>query len=237
MNITINGNVTINGSIVSKENLSLRQLRGILPSTKEVKTPTRDWVREHLEGDQVFFTKEFANGDRLVVFTNGFYCFGDENWTILRADGFSRLYYETDEEGGYEHLEEGDFIDDCFISALGLNAMWQLKRNEAQRKSNTNLTPTDSEILERQMDESTPDVLETFIAREDQEEEHKRLCKAWDTLTQQQKDVIWLIKVKKISQDEVAKSLGISQQRVSRILSRTTQKLKNNFCFFPDRGV
>ena len=84
MNITINGNVTINGNITNKENLSLRQLRSILPSTKDVKTPTRVWVREHLDSDQVFFSREYGNGDKLVVFTNGFYCYGNENWTVLR---------------------------------------------------------------------------------------------------------------------------------------------------------
>lgn len=186
-------------------------------------------MRKHLDSDQVFFSREYENGDRLVVFTNGFYCYGDENWTVLRVDGFSRLYYEIDEEGGFEHLEEEAFLDDCFISALGMNAMWQLKRNEAQRKSNTNQTPTDSDIMEQEMDVSTPDVLESLIEREEQEEERMRLRRAWDTLTQQQKDVIWLIKVKRLTQQEVAVQLGISQPRVKKVIDRTIEKLQKNF--------
>ena len=229
MNITINGNVSINGGIINKENLSLRQLRGILPSTKEVKTPTRDWVRGNIDSNHVFFSKEFANGDRLVVFTNGFYCYGAEKWTILRVDGFSRLYYEIDEEGGYEHLEENAFIDDCFISALGLNAMWQLKRNAEKRDADHGEIPVDSETMEKNHDESTPDILEDLIEREDQEEESKRLRAAWNTLTPQQKDVIWLIKVKKLTQEDVAKKLHISQPRVKQVINRTIDKLQKNF--------
>ena len=192
MNITINGNVTINGNITNKENLSLRQLRSILPSTKDVKTPTRVWVREHLDSDQVFFSREYGNGDKLVVFTNGFYCYGNENWTVLRVDGFSRLYYETDEDGGFEHLEEEKFLDDCFIGALGTNAIWQLKRNADKRDADHGEISVDNETMEMNRDESAPDVLELLIEKDLKAENHARLAKAIAGLTEAQREVIVL---------------------------------------------
>ena len=48
-------------------------------------------------------------------------------------------------------------------------------------------------------------------------------------LTEQQKTVIWLVKVKGLSQEEVARRLNISQQRVSIVLKQTIEKLRKNF--------
>ena len=237
MNITINGNVTVNGNLTINEaknlaeqgNLTLRQLRSVLPGTEGVKTPSRAWVREHMDGDEVLFTKDYGNGDRLVVFTNGFYRYGDKDWTVLRVDGFSKVYYEIDEEGKFESLGEDAFIDGSFATALVLNAMWQLKRNFGKRMSSMNESATDSEIMEGNADETVPDILEGIIEREEKAEEHERLQKAWETLTDQQKCVMWLIWVERLTEREAAKRMGITQQRVSTVLRQTVGKLRKNF--------
>ena len=178
-------------SMAKKGELTLRQLRDVLPSTKGAKTPTRDWIRDHLDSDQVFFAKQYEGGNRLVVFMNGFYTYGDQNWTVLRVDGFSRILYETNEHGGYAAMSEEAYLDHCFVFAIGMNAMWQLKRNAGKRMSGMSESATDSEIMEGNADESTPDILEGIIEREEKAEEHERLRKAWLTLTEQQKAVIW----------------------------------------------
>ena len=229
MNITINGNVTINGNITNKENLSLRQLRSILPSTKDVKTPTRVWVREHLDSDQVFFSREYGNGDKLVVFTNGFYCYGNENWTVLRVDGFSRLYYETDEDGGFEHLEEEKFLDDCFIGALGTNAIWQLKRNADKRDADHGEISVDNETMEMNRDESAPDVLELLIEKDLKAENHARLVKAMAGLTEAQREVIVLRYWRKLTIPEIAHQIGRKEESVKDRIKGAMKSLKKNF--------
>ena len=229
MNITINGNVTINGNITNKENLSLRQLRSILPSTKDVKTPTRVWVREHLDSDQVFFSREYGNGDKLVVFTNGFYCYGNENWTVLRVDGFSRLYYETDEDGGFEHLEEEKFLDDCFIGALGTNAIWQLKRNADKRDADHGEISVDNETMEMNRDESAPDVLELLIEKDLKAENHARLVKAMAGLTEAQREVIVLRYWRKLTIPEIAHQIGRKEENVKDRIKGAMKSLKKNF--------
>ncbi len=229
MNITINGNVTINGNITNKENLSLRQLRSILPSTKDVKTPTRVWVREHLDSDQVFFSREYGNGDKLVVFTNGFYCYGNENWTVLRVDGFSRLYYETDEDGGFEHLEEEKFLDDCFIGALGTNAIWQLKRNADKRDADHGEISVDNETMEMNRDESAPDVLELLIDRDLKAENHARLVKAMAGLTEAQREVIVLRYWRELTIPEIARQIGRKEESVKDRIKGAMKSLKKNF--------
>ena len=229
MNIAINGNVTINGNITNKENLSLRQLRDILPSTKDVKTPTRVWVREHLDSDRVFFSRKYENGDRLVVFTNGFYCYGNENWTVLRVDGFSRLYYETDEDGGFEHLEEEKFLDDCFIGALGANAIWQLKRNAEKRDADHGEISVDNETMEMNHDESTPDILELLIDRDLKAENHVRLAKAIAGLTEAQREVIALRYWRELTIPEIARQIGRKEESVKDRLKGAMKSLKKNF--------
>lgn len=229
MNITINGNVTINGNITNKENLSLRQLRSILPSTKDVKTPTRVWVREHLDSDQVFFSREYGNGDKLVVFTNGFYCYGNENWTVLRVDGFSRLYYETDEDGGFEHLEEEKFLDDCFIGALGTNAIWQLKRNADKRDADHGEISVDNETMEMNRDESAPDVLELLIEKDLKAENHARLAKAIAGLTEAQREVIVLRYWGELTIPEIARQIGRKEESVKDRIKGAMKSLKKNF--------
>lgn len=234
MEITINGNVIVNhntdlSTIINKDALSLRQLRSILPCTKDVKTPTRDWVREHMDGEDVFFSSDFANGDRLVVFENGFYCFGNDNWTILRVDGFSRIYYETDEEGGYETLEEDSFMDDSFIPALGMNALWQLKRNAAQRKGNTNETAADSEIIERQADKLIPDIMEFLIERDEKADEHRRLVNSMAKLTDAQREVIIMRYWKNMTIPQIATKIGRSEDSVKDRIRGAIKSLKKNF--------
>ena len=256
MNITINGNVTINGSINGNINgningiinsannsnltineaktlaergkLTLRQLRSILPSTEGVSTPTRDWVRKHLDSDEVFFSRQYPDGCSLTVFRNGFYRYGNEKWTVLRVDGFSRIYYEIDEDGGYDTLEEDAFLDDCFIAALGLNALWQLKRNAEKRDAEHGEVSSEDGSLDGTVDESTGDILEGIIEQEEKAEEHTHLLKAWATLTDQQKAVIWMIKVKGLTQEDVAKRIGVSRPRVAAVLRQTIEKLQKN---------
>ena len=145
-------------TLAEQGQLTLRQLRGILPSTKGVETPTRDWVREHLHGEEVFCSKEYGDG-RLTVFTNGFFYFTVGKWgTVLRIDGFTELYYETDEFGGYDKLPEEAYIDGPIDYPLGECAMWQLKRNAAQRKNSTNEMPVDDETILKYWDKATPDM-------------------------------------------------------------------------------
>jgi len=92
-----------------------------------------------------------------------------------------------------------------------------------------NETAVDTETMERNADDSMPDLIDLLIDQEDKAEEKRRLHRAWETLTEQQKTVIWLVKVKGLSQDEVARRLNISQQRVSVVLKQTIEKLRKSF--------
>lgn len=232
MNITINGNVTVNGNLTINEaktlaeqdKLTLRQLRSVLPSTRDAKTPSREWVREHMNGAEVFCSRAYGEG-WLTVFTNGFFYFNDGLWdTVLRVDGFKDLYYETDEFGGYGKLPEKDYIDGSIYYPLGECAMWQLKRNAGKRKGNTNESAIDSEIMEGNADESTPDILESII----EQEEKERLQAAIKSLTDAQKEALYLRYWKEMTIKQIAIRIGRSEDTVKDRLNGAIKALKKN---------
>ena len=216
--------------LAAKEKLTLRQLRSVLPSTKGVKTPTREWVRQNLDGNQVFFKKEYPNGDRMVIFMNGFFSYGTAQWnTTMRVDGFRELYFEVDENGGYNKLPEKVYIDGSCLYPLGECAIWQLKRNSQKRDMDGGEDSTDPEILQTMMDGETPTLEDMFIARESDAEEKKRLKDAWNKLTDQQKAVVRGVILMNRTQHSVAEELGVNRQRVTAVLKQSLKKIRKNF--------
>lgn len=215
-------------SMAKKGELTLRQLRDVLPSTKGVKTPTRDWIRDHLDSDQVFFAKQYEGGTRLVVFMNGFYTYGDQNWTVLRVDGFSRILYETNEYGGYAAMNEEDYLDNCFAFAIGMNAMWQLKRNAVLRKANKVETLSDNGIMESNADQ-TADMLDRFIEEEEEKENQATLAFGLKNLSKEDQEIFRLFFRERLSREEIAAKTGLAKRTVSYRIEGGIKKLKESF--------
>ena len=144
-------------------------------------------------------------------------------------DGFSRLYYEIDEEGGYTHLEESAFIDDCFIGALGTNAMWQLKRNAEKFQADHGEIPVDNETMEKNYDESIPDVLGLLIEQEEKEDDCRRLMNAMAKLTDAQREAVIMRYYRKMTIPQIAENIGRSEDTVKDRLKGAIKSLRNNF--------
>ncbi len=213
-----------------KNTMTLRQLRAILPSTQGKPIPTKEWLRANAKGEAVFYSTRLAYGGLLIIFKNGFYYYKSLGMaTVLRVDGFNKVYVETDDAGHYEKRSEETYIDKPFLDGLGLNALWQLKRNQAQRRCERNETPTDSESLNQQRDQAVPDILDQIVEKETRREERQRLAQSWNTLTEQQKKVLWLSYVDSVKGVDLAKELGITPQRVNTVLKQGIEKLKKNF--------
>lgn len=213
-----------------KNTMTLRQLRAILPSTQGQPIPTKEWLRANAKGEAVFFSTRLAYGGLLIIFKNGFYYYKSLGMsTVLRVDGFSKVYVETDDDGHYEKRGEETYIDKPFLDGLGLNALWQLKRNQEKRRVRAREDATDSEILNQQRDQAVPDILDQIVEKETRREERQRLTQSWNTLTDQQKKVVWLFNVEGKSQKEIAMNLGISQPRVAVVIKQGLENLKKNF--------
>ncbi len=215
-------------SMAKKGELTLRQLRDVLPSTKDAKTPTRDWIRDHLDSDQVFFAKQYEGGNRLVVFMNGFYTYGDQNWTVLRVDGFSRILYETNEHGGYAAMNEEAYLDHCFVFAIGMNAMWQLKRNAVLRKAHKVETLSDNSIMSINADK-TADVLDRFIEEEEENENQAILASGLRKFSKEDQEIFRLFFRERLSREEIAAKTGLAKRTVSYRIEGGIKKLKESF--------
>lgn len=215
-------------SMAKKGELTLRQLRDVLPSTKGAKTPTRDWIRDHLDSDQVFFEKKYEGENRLVVFMNGFYTYGDQNWTVLRVDGFSRILYETNEHGGYAAMSEEAYLDHCFVFAIGMNAMWQLKRNAVLRKAYKVETLSDNSIMSINADK-TADVLDRFIEEEEENENQAILASGLRKFSKEDQEIFRLFFRERLSREEIAAKTGLAKRTVSYRIEGGIKKLKESF--------
>lgn len=209
--------------------LTLRQLRQIVPNTNGVSTPTRDWIRENVNGDEVFITEKRKTGDSLTVFFNGFFVYTSMGYyTVLRVDGFKELRFETNEYGGYSTIPEREFLDTPFDYPLCEYGMWQLKTNAEKRLSKLNESAVDSEIMEANASE-TPDILDEIISKEEEAEKHERLINALSLLTDKQMEVIKMTFLENMSRDEIAENLGISRDSVKDRLNGALKKLKKYF--------
>lgn len=199
-----------------KNTMTLRQLRAILPSTKGQPIPTKEWLRANAKGEAVFYSTRLAYGGLLIIFKNGFYYYKSLGMaTVLRVDGFSKVYVETDDDGHYEKRAEETYIDKPFLDGLGLNALWQLKRNQAQRRCERSEMPTDSEILNQQRDQAVPDILDQIVEKETRREEIDLIRRGWALLSKEQQEAVYLHFWKDLSRAQIAEQLGISARAVS----------------------
>ncbi len=198
-----------------KNTMTLRQLRAILPSTQGKPIPTKEWLKANAKGEAVFYSTRLAYGGLLIIFKNGFYYYKSLGMaTVLRVDGFSKVYVETDEAGHYEKRSEDTYIDKPFLDGLGLNALWQLKRNQAQRRCERNETPTDSEILNQERDQAVPDILDQIVEKETRREEIELIRRGWALLSKEQQEAVMLRFWAGKTQNEIAEELGITRRSV-----------------------
>ena len=213
-----------------KGTLTLRQLRAILPSTQGQPIPTKEWLRANAKGEAVFFSTRLAYGGLLIIFKNGFYYYKSLGMaTVLRVDGFSKVYVETDEDGHYEKRSEETYIDKPFLDGLGLNALWQLKRTQEKRRLRAREDATDSEILNQQRDQAVPDILDQVVDKEDKANEALCLQKGIEALTPAQQEVIRLRYWKESTVKQISGYLGISEDSVKDRLNGALKALRKKF--------
>ena len=199
-----------------KNTMTLRQLRTLLPSTQGKPIPTKEWLKANAKSKAVFYSTRLAYGGLLIIVKNGFYYYKSLGMaTVLRVDGFSKVYVETDEDGHYEKRSEETYIDKPVLDGLGLNALWQLKRNQEKRRVRAREDATDSEILNQQRDQAVPDILDQIVEKETRRDEMDLIRRGWPLLSKEQQEVIYLHFWKKLSRTQIAEQLGISTRAVS----------------------
>ena len=216
-----------------KNTMTLRQLRTLLPSTQGKPIPTKEWLKANAKSKAVFYSTRLAYGGLLIIFKNGFYYYKSLGMaTVLRVDGFNKVYVETDDAGHYEKRSEETYIDKPFLDGLGLNALWQLKRNQEKRRVRAREDATDSEILNQQRDQAVPDILDQIVEKETRRDEIDLIRRGWSLLSKEQQEAVYLHFWKDLSRAQIAEQLGISARAVSyRIEGAIEVFKKSEKCF------
>ena len=196
-----------NESTIDFSTLSLKALREMLPSTEGVNTPSEVWIREH--ADEILCSADFE-GAVIHVYRNGFYTYTkDRHTSILRVDGFHRLRY--------------DFI------GLLINGENQWECNEGKRSNYRHEFYIEGDGEDWNDECSVPSAEDEVMEREDEREERERLRKAMDKLTDRQREIVNLYYFHKLTQEEIAKRLGIRQQSVLDVLNAAIKRLQKKF--------
>lgn len=215
-----------NESTIDFSTLSLKALREMLPSTEGVNTPSEVWIREH--ADEILCSADFE-GAVIHVYRNGFYTYTkDRHTSILRVDGFHRLRYDF-QDGTGSIVEEAEYIDSPYFIGLLINGENQWDRNAERRNGYHHGIYLDNDDSDWCDESSVPSAEDEVMEREDEREEHERLRQAMEKLTDRQREIVNLYYFLKLTQEEIAKRLGIPQSNVSITLNRAVANLKKKF--------
>ncbi len=212
-----------------KNTMTLRQLRAILPSTKGIDTPSEIWVAEH--PDQILFTTTMSDAV-INVYRNGFYTYIKGGHTsILRVDGFSCIRVESQTDP-VPPIGEEEFLDSPYYTILHDIGDQQWMCNAEKRNNYRHGFSLSGDSDDWCEGSSVASAEDEYLEREERREEHEWLREALKTLTKQQRKIVILFYYKKMTQDQIAKELGIRQQTVLDSLKRSINKMrknKNNF--------
>ena len=214
----------INNDYAVTDETTYRQLKDLLPDTTGVKTPTKDWIKDNEPICSVKF-----DGGETQVYANGFYTYSvGNNSTILRVDGFSYVKYSFG-DGDISVIDEQEYANQPFAIALALNGEAQLARNSDKREQYHQSLYVDNEndcFLE---DIATPNFVTVNEFAEEATEREVRLAAALDKLTDRQRQIVLMYYDKRMTQEQIAQKLGVSQQYIAKATNRAIVVLRKNF--------
>ena len=206
--------------------LSLHDLRAMLPTTQGVDTPSEIWIRENAA--RILCSADFE-GTTLNVYDNGFYTYTkDRHTSILRVDGFRQLRYSFQDGTGCV-IDEAEYIDSPYFIGLSINGENQWERNSNRRSCYHHGIYLDNDDSDWCDEGSVPSAEDEVLEREERSEERERLLKAMDKLTGRQREIVRLYYCQNMTQEEIARFLGIPQSNVCITLGRAIKNLKKVF--------
>ena len=208
--------------------LSLRKLRTMLPSTKDVETPSEPWFRENTE--EIMFRDSCAEGT-ITVYTNGFYTYtedDDEHLTILRADGFNRIRYDFVDKT-CSIVEEDDYLDSSCLVALYINGKNHWDKNAANREVYRHGYYLENDSSDWGAETMVPSAEDQVVKAESAKERIRILNEALSILTDRQREIVEMHIEDGITQEEAGSLVGLSRCSVQTHLERAKNKLRNYF--------
>ena len=213
----------------------------ITPETtyKTLKTMVPDASAEHtpkgeslIRSDSEILIKVKEDSATIIVYKNGFFAYIDDQGEVTaRAVANCRVMKFEKAEGGYEPVKESVFENLPFpavLSHFGMMNIEDAKRKEAKRHENLSL---DAENLPNDPRLTVPNFADELDLDGEGDIWEKRLVQlqeALDCLKPRQRQIVELVYLnkEKLTQEEIAKAIGIPQSAVSITLRRAKNNLK-----------
>ena len=210
-----------------KTKMTLRQLRTLLPSTKGVPAPSENWFREN--PSEIFWSEQVGNAV-LTIYHNGFCTYSKRNRAcIFRVNGFNGIKYDRDKLfTDIEDIPEEKILDKPFLGTLTYigDMHWDDNANRREEDKRELLIDGNEEQWRGLKEFSEPCFLEEQEEKEREYDVYTKLYVAMKSLTERQKQVMFLYFYKHFTQKRIASELCISRTTVEEHLAAGIQLLK-----------
>ena len=226
MEITINGNVTINLSNIT----TYGELKNALPTTGTGRVPGINQLRNRAK----VLLRRDTGGSVIEIYDNGFFTFEEcDKLTVFGVDRCERpeMYtYSGKREVGMEKQDFGPYPWDIILESAGCARLShnQDSREEYQEEYSLDAPGSENNVAfsvkpEHEIREEEEAAAEYKAAR------LARLRKSMKKLTDRQRQILNLYYVEELTQEEIADRLGIRQQSVLDVLKAGRKKMQKNY--------
>lgn len=211
-----------------EDELTLRQLRAYIASTKSVKhMPTAKALR----GSEDLIVKRKVRDAVIEVYANGFAIYQKPcHQTVIRMDYVGKVTYEEySSDGKTKETHTFDLEDEKWSVAVMMTGekRMEMRYEEKQARTMISLTGTgfcDDEDSEQENMEIDAGIdVENIVLEAD---ERRRMLAV---LSEHQRDIVEKYYIEGMSQQEIADIFGIGQRTVSTLLKRSLKKIKKFF--------
>lgn len=198
---------------------TLRELVNMVPNVSNLKLPTAKKLRTN--GTPVLFDKDTSDR-RLIVYANGFFAYSYNRRCTVQAihKCLEDIRYDY-VDGQYSICDASIFIDQPFLIRLILEGDIRLEMNQNVRH-NSHIYSYDNLSQESCNLKDPLDLEDCIVAKLDNDNLHTCI----DRLTKKQQLVIEYCYLRRMTQFETARELGISRDAVKVRLDGAMKALK-----------
>ena len=207
------------------DTLTYRELRELVPKFPGHRLPRPGTLLDELRGRFL----EVSDSDfRLRIYTNGLYLYREPGKaTVYSVHKCARIAFPSLEDG--PHVT--DMRDFVWFLPLKIAGEFRVDHNSDSREEHRNAFHFEAEIPSRLMP-CTPDFVRETDPEEESEAEERAyrekcavMMSALGRLTERQREILMLHRVKKKKQKDIAAELGICKSTVSTTIHRAEKTL------------
>lgn len=218
---------------LSTDQISYEQLLAKFTQSPPDKTPTAKQLEasdvgilyQHCDADGRFYILE--NGFILYRYTKEIFISGKrklQNKSTVIPTNKVRFAYDSLTSNNLDIIPKEVYKDLPFLNVILMFATIRLQNNVNSKEKT--IVSFHIEDEERSMKLSSPDFADTYVA--EISVDYQKLYLALDTLTDKQKEVVYLYYYERLNQEQIASKIGIGRTSVQDRLDGALKKLKKH---------